>query len=120
MNLKKWTDEELVSTRDQIEAWCTKYTQSAWNGRKGYFTGLLGVFGVSTGAVFLMFDGIEVMSFVPILLGAIVCFTWWKTKQQYKNNNGFLEEIKEEITRRAKKMEKIEKNKPRLNHAALP
>ncbi|HNR09585.1 hypothetical protein [Nitrosomonas sp. H1_AOB3] len=120
MNLKKWTDEELVSTRDQIEAWCAKYVQSVWDGRKGYLTGLLGVFGISTGVVFLMFDGIEVVSFVPILLGVIVCFTWWKTKQQHKKNNGFLEEIKEEIARRAKKMEKIEKNKPQSNHAVLP
>lgn len=109
VNFKKWTDDELTSTRDQIEVWCTRHAQSVWSGRKGYIIGLLGVFGISTGIVFLIFDGVEVISFVPILLGAIVCFTWWKTKQQDKKNSGFLGEVKEEIARRTKKVEKNKK-----------
>lgn len=109
MSLKKWTDEELASARDQIEGWRTKHDQSIWNGRKGNIVGLLGVFGISTGVVFLTFDGIDVTGFIPILPGTAVCFTWWKIKQQYKKNSGFLDEVKEEITRRAKKLEKVEK-----------
>ena len=109
MSLREWTDEELVSTRDQIEGWRIKYDQSIWNGWKGNVVGLLGVFGISTGVVFLMFDGIDVAAFIPILPGIAVCFTWWKIKQQYKKNNSFLDEIREEIARRAKKLEKAEK-----------
>lgn len=105
-NLKKMTDEELTSVRDEVEAWFTRHAQSMWGGRKGYAVGLLGVFGISTGVVFLLFDGFQPGSLVPILLGGIVCFMWYKVKQQHKNNNNFLEEIKEEIARRIKKAEK--------------
>lgn len=109
MNLKKMTDEELSSVRDEVDAWFAKHAQSIWGGRKGYAVGLLGVFGVSTGIVFLLFDGFEPVSLVPILLGGVVCFMWYKIKQQHKNNSGFLEEVKEEIARRIKKAEKAAK-----------
>ncbi len=109
MNLKTWTDKELASTRGQIEEWCAKHAQSVWSGRKGYIIGLLGVFGISTGIVFLIFDGIEVISFAPMLPGGAVCFSWWRVNQQYKKNSGFLEEVKEEIARRIKKAEKNKK-----------
>ncbi|SFU52522.1 hypothetical protein SAMN05216339_103203 [Nitrosomonas eutropha] len=109
MNFKKMTDEELISTRDEVDAWCARHTQSIWSGRKGYAVGLLGVFGVSTGIVFLLFDGFEPVSLVPILLGGVVCLMWYKVKQQHKNNSNFLEGVKEEITRRTKKTEKATK-----------
>ena len=106
MNIKRWTDEELISTRDEIDAWCVRRTQSIWHGRKGYAAALFGVFGISTGVVFLFFDGFSAISFVPIILGGVVCFTWYKTKKQHEKNSNFLEEVKGEIARRAKKAEK--------------
>lgn len=109
MNFKKMTDEELASIRDEVNAWCAKHAQSIWSGRQGYAIGLLGVFGISTGIVFLLFDDFEPVDLVPILLGSVVCFMWYKVKQQHKNNSGFLKEVKEEIARRAKKAEKATK-----------
>jgi len=109
MNFKKMTDEELASIRDEIDTWCTRHAQSIWGGRKGYAVGLLGVFGVSTGIVFLLFDGFEPVSLVPILLGGVVCFMWYKVKQQHKKNSGFLEGVRDEIARRVKKIEKATK-----------
>ncbi|MXS85165.1 hypothetical protein ABO04_04350 [Nitrosomonas sp. HPC101] len=109
MNFKKMTDEELASTRDEVDAWFARYAKSIWSGRLGYAVGLLGVFGISTGVVFLMFDGFEPVDLIPILLGTVVCFMWYKVNQQHKNNSGFLGEVKEEIARRARKVEKAAK-----------
>lgn len=106
MNIKKWTDEELAATRDEIDAWCTRYSRSTWSGRMGLAVAALGVFAISTGVVFLFFDGITVMSFVLAALGGVACFTWYKTSKQHKINSNFLEEIRAEIARRTKKAEK--------------
>ncbi len=105
MSLKKWTDEKLATTRDEIEEWALKHTKSVWSGKLGILVGLLGAFAISTGIVFAFFDGVDVMSLVLVVLGSIVCFTWYKTDKQLKTNTGFLEEVKTEIARRAKKNE---------------
>jgi hypothetical protein len=106
MNLKKMTDEELVNIRDEVEVWCGKYTQSIWSGGKGYAVALFGAFGISTGMVFIIMDGFEPASLIPILLGVVICFIWFKAEQQYKKNNSFLGEVKNEIVQRKKKTER--------------
>lgn len=105
MSLKKWTDEKLATTHDEIEGWALKHTKSLWSGKAGILVGLLGAFAISTGVVFSFFDGFDVMSLVLMVLGSIVCFTWYKTDKQFKTNTGFLTEVKTEIARRAKKHE---------------
>lgn len=107
MDLKKWTNEKLAATRDEIDAWSLKYSKSVWSGKIGILVGLLGAFAISTGIVFIFFDGLDVMNLVLIILGSIVCFTWYKTEKQLKTNTGFLAEIKTEIARRAKKREQL-------------
>lgn len=103
MNIKKWTDEELSSTHDKLDAWCLKHTSSKWEGGIWLLTGLLGALAISTGVVFIFFDGMTVMSFVLIVLGGITCFSWYKSEKQRKINLEFLEELKKEIARRAKR-----------------
>ncbi|MDT8363819.1 MAG: hypothetical protein RQ714_04130 [Nitrosomonas sp.] len=105
MSLKKWDDEKLAVTRDEIEAWTIRHAKSLWSGKMGILIGLLGAFAVSTGVVFLFFDGFDVMSLVLIMLGSLACFTWYKTDKQLKTNTNFLTDIKTEITRRTRKQE---------------
>lgn len=105
MSLRKWTDEKLATAKDEIEEWTLKHAKSIWSGKMGILIGLLGAFAVSTGVVFIFFDGLEVMNLVLIVLGSIVCFTWYKTEKQLKTNTGFLTEVKMEIARRAKKQD---------------
>ncbi|HNO76148.1 hypothetical protein [Nitrosomonas mobilis] len=103
MSLKKWTDEKLATTQDEIEGWKLKHAKSVWSGKIGILVGLLGAFAISTGVVFIFFDGLDAMNLVLIILGSIVCFTWYKTDKQLKTNTEFLTGVKTEIARRAKK-----------------
>ncbi|MFO7580528.1 MAG: hypothetical protein R6W74_10040 [Nitrosomonas halophila] len=103
MNVKKWSDEKLTTTQTELDAWCFKHSKSSWAGRFELFLALIGAFAISTGVVFLFFDGITAMSFILIALGLVTSLTWYKTEQQRKTNTGFLEEVKTEIARRAKK-----------------
>lgn len=101
MEIKKWTNEELASTRDKLEDWCEKQKKSGkvmW-----IITAILGAFALSTGVVFIFFDGITLLSIVLIILGTMTCFTWYQSEKRRKNNIDFLEEIKKEITHRAKR-----------------
>lgn len=107
MSLKKWTDEKLTTTHDEIEGWALKHTKSLWSGKIGILVGLLGAFAISTGVVFLFLDGFDAMSLVLIILGAIVCFTWYKTDKQFKTNTDFLTEVNAEIARRVKKSKNL-------------
>ncbi|MGG7054663.1 hypothetical protein [Nitrosomonas sp. ANs5] len=103
MNVKKWSDEKLTTTQTELDAWCFKHSKSSWAGRFELFLALIGAFAISTGVVFLFFDGITAMSFILIALGLVTSVTWYKTEQQRKINTGFLAEVKTEIARRAKK-----------------
>lgn len=105
MDIKKWSEQELTSTHEKLDAWCQKYANTKWGGTMWFVTGLLGAFALSTGVVFIFFDGMTVMSFVLMVLGGITCFSWYKSEQQRKKNREFLEELKREITRRAKRKE---------------
>lgn len=106
MDIRKWTDEELASTREKLDEWCQKHGSKGWGNRLWLLTALLGAFAISTGVVFIFFDGITAMSIVLIVLGTITCFTWYKSEKQRKLNIDFLEQLKVEITRRAKRKEK--------------
>lgn len=103
MEIKKWSDEELSSTHEKLDAWCLKHANSKWGGAGWFVTGLLGAFALSTGVVFIFFDGLTVMSFVLIVLGGITCFSWYQSEKQRKKNMEFLQELKTEIVRRAKR-----------------
>jgi hypothetical protein len=103
MNINKWTDEELSSTRDKLDAWCLKHATPSWGNRMWLLTALLGAVAISTGVVFIFFDGISAMSIILIILGGITCYSWYKSEKQRKINMNFLKEIKVEIARRTKR-----------------
>lgn len=101
MEIKKWTDEELASTRDKLEEWCEKQKKSGqvmW-----IITALLGAFALSTGVVFIFFDGITLLSIVLMVLGAMTCITWYQSEKRHKKNIKFLDEVKREIKHRTKR-----------------
>lgn len=103
MDIKKWSNEELSSTHDKLDAWCHKNASSKWGGGMWLLTALLGALAVSTGLVFIFFDGVTVMSIVLVVLGTFTCYTWHRSEKQRKTNVEFLAELKKEIAHRAKR-----------------
>ncbi|SEQ85997.1 hypothetical protein SAMN05421690_1002137 [Nitrosomonas sp. Nm51] len=104
MSMKKWTDEELISTRDKLEEWRERY-QKAGN-KMWHFTAFLGAFAVSTGVVFIFFDGVDVLNVLLIIMGSLTCLAWYKSERRRQDNLNFLNEINRELKQRAKKAAK--------------
>lgn len=109
MSMKKWTDEELISTRDKLEEWSRKY-QKAGN-KLWHFTAFLGAFAVSTGIAFIFLDGVDVLNVLLVVMGSLTCLAWYKSEKQRKDNLKFLSEINKELKQRAKKSAK-----PKVKH----
>ncbi len=112
MSMKKWTDEELVSTRDKLDAWSKKLNSSGSGSKLWLLTAFLGAFAISTGFAFMFLDGIDVMNVVLIIMGTITCASWYKSEKQRKDNIAFLAEINKEIKSRKINEEPKQKNKP--------
>ncbi|MCP5245864.1 MAG: hypothetical protein H6937_07935 [Burkholderiales bacterium] len=104
MSMRKWTDEELVSTRDKLEEWRSKY-QKAGN-KMWHLTAFLGAFAVSTGIAFIFLDGVDVLNVLLIVMGSLTCLAWYKSEKRRKDNLTFLAEIDKEMKQRAKKTTK--------------
>jgi len=100
MSMKKWTDDELVATRDNLEAWNRRNNNLGSGSKLWLFTAFLGAFAISTGVAFIFLDGIDVMSIILITMGAITCASWYKSEKQRKDNITFLAEINKEIKSR--------------------
>ncbi len=98
--MKKWTDEELISTRDKLEAWSNNMNSSGSGSKLWLLTAFLGAFAISTGFAFMFLDGIDVMNVVLIIMGTITCASWYKSDKQRKDNLAFLTEINKEIKSR--------------------
>lgn len=110
MSMKKWTDEELVSTRDNLETW-EKRSNSSGSPKLWLLTALLGAFAISTGVAFIFLDGIDVMSVILIIMGTVTCFSWYRSDKQRKDNIAFLDEIRKEIKSRKLKDTANQKDK---------
>ena len=104
MSMKKWTDEELVSTRDKLEEWRGKY-QKAGN-KMWHFTAFLGAFAVSTGIAFIFLDGVDVLNILLVIMGFLTCLAWYKSEKRRKDNLTFLAEIDKELKQRSKRAAK--------------
>lgn len=100
MSMKKWTDEELISTRDNLEAWEKRSKSSGAGSKMWLLTALLGAFAISTGVAFIFLDGIDVMSVILIIMGVITCLSWYKSDKQRKDNMAFLTDLNKEIKSR--------------------
>lgn len=98
MSMKKWTDEELITTRDNLETWSRRNNSSGT--KLWLFTAFLGAFAISTGFAFIFLDGFDVLSIILIIMGTVTCISWYKSDKQRKDNMGFLAEINKEIKSR--------------------
>lgn len=110
MSMKKWTDEELISTRDKLEALGARQKKSS--NTMWHLTAFLGAFAVSTGIAFIFFDGVDLLNVLLIVMGSITCLAWYKSEKQRKDNQNFLFEINSELKRRKKNSAK---NKAKSN-----
>lgn len=106
MSMKRWTDEELISTRDKLEAWNLGHKTKGWGPRLWVLTALMGAFAISTGVVFIFLDGIDVLSVILIILGSVTCFSWYQSERKKKETITFLAEVNNEIDRRKRREEK--------------
>ncbi|PTN12989.1 hypothetical protein [Nitrosomonas aestuarii] len=104
MSMKKWTKEELISTRDNLEAWSSRDQKSG--SKMWHFTAFLGAFAVSTGIAFIFFDGVDVLNVLLIVMGSLTCLAWYKSEKRRKDNQTFLSEINKELKQREKKTTK--------------
>ena len=111
MSMKKWTDEELVTTRDSLEAWNSRNNSSGSGSKLWLFTAFLGAFAISTGVAFFFLDGIDVLNVILIIMGTVTCASWYKSEKQRKDNITFLAEINKEIKSRKIKDEPKSKDK---------
>jgi len=98
--MKKWTDEELVTTRDNLEAWNSRNNSLGSGSKLWLFTAFLGAFAISTGFAFIFLDGVTVLSIILMVMGTITCVSWYKSEKQRKDNIAFLAEINKEIKSR--------------------
>lgn len=111
MSMKKWTDEELITTRDSLEAWNSRNNSTGSGSKLWLFTAFLGAFAISTGVAFFFLDGIDVMNVLLIIMGTVTCASWYKSEKQRKDNIAFLAEINKEIkSRKVKDAPKHEDN----------
>lgn len=111
MSMKKWTDEELASTRGKLEAWNLGHKNKGWGPRLWLLTALMGAFAISTGVVFIFFDGLDALSLILIVLGSVTCFSWYQSERKKKENITFLAEVNDEIARRERREEKLKAEK---------
>jgi len=107
MSMKKWTDEELIATRDNMEA-LKKRQENGANSKLGLLTALIGALAISTGVAFIFLDGIDILSIILIIMGAITCVSWFKNDKVRRDNITFLFEINKEI--KSRKLDKSLKN----------
>ena len=107
MSIKKWSDEELIATRDNLEEWKDRYNRSRSGSKLWMFTAFLGALAVSTGAAFVFIDGVTILSVLLIVMGAFTCYSWYKSEKQKNDNDTYLADIHREIKRRAKRDAKV-------------
>jgi len=110
MSMKKWTDEELISTRAKLEELSARQRKSG--STMWHLTAFLGAFAVSTGIAFIFFDGVDFLNILLVVLGSITCLAWYKSEKQRKDNQNFLFEVNSELKKREKKSTK---SKPKNN-----
>jgi hypothetical protein len=103
MDLANWTDDELISIREKLQAWCTKRQEPTWGNRFLNWTGFMGAFAFLTGLTDIFFGGPTVTNALLVVLGVLACFSWYRGDKQQKKNISFLEELDQELLRRGHK-----------------
>jgi len=105
--MKNWTEEELITTRDNLEEWMSSYDGSRSGSKLWLFTAILGAFAVSTGLAFIFIDGVTILSILLIVMGSFTCYSWYKSEKQKNDNETYLADVHQELKRRAKRNAKV-------------
>ncbi|TFH12091.1 MAG: hypothetical protein E4H07_03260 [Nitrosomonadales bacterium] len=100
MDLKTQTDAELISLCDRLNIWSLKHQESKWEHRLWIVIVILGVFAFVDGVAEIFVSGITLLNIFLIMLGAIICFSWYRSEKRRKENIRFLSEINSEIAQR--------------------
>lgn len=103
MDLTDWTDEEVVSVREKLQAWRVQREAPTWGNKFLNWTGFLGAFAFLTGLTDVFFGGPTVVNILLIVLGVLASFSWYKGDKQHKKNIGFLDKLEQELVRRGHK-----------------
>lgn len=100
MELKTQTDADLISLRDKLDIWCKQHQVSKWGHRLKILIVILGLFVFIDGIADIILTGVAPLNIFLIILGAVICFSWYKSDKQRKANINFLAEINSELARR--------------------
>jgi len=115
--MKKWTDQELLTTRDNLEA--VKNRENAGqNSKLGLLTALIGALAISTGVAFIFIDGVDVFTVILIIMGVLTCFSWFRNDKRRRDNIALLSEINKEI--KSRKLDESAKKANKTNQQNSP
>jgi len=115
--MKKWTDQELLTTRDNLEA--VKNRENAGqNSKLGLLTALIGALAISTGVAFIFIDGVDVFTVILIIMGVLTCFSWFRNDKRRRDNIALLSEINKEI--KSRKLDESVKKANKTNQQNSP
>lgn len=117
MSMKKWTDQELLTTRDNLET--VKNRENAGqNSKLGLVTALIGALAISTGVAFIFIDGVDVFTVILIIMGVLTCFSWFRNDKRRRDNIALLSEINKEI--KSRKLDESAKKASKTNQQDSP
>lgn len=117
MSMKKWTDQELLTTRDNLEAVKNRENASQ-NSKLGLVTALIGALAISTGFAFIFIDGVDVFTVILIIMGVLTCFSWFRNDKRRRDNIALLSEINKEI--KSRKLDESAKKANKTNQQNSP
>ena len=117
MSMKKWTDQELLTTRDNLEA-VKNRENTGQNSKLGLLTALIGALAISTGVAFIFIDGVDAFTVILIIMGVLTCFSWFKNDKRRRDNIVLLSEINKEI--KSRKLDESAKKANKTNQQNSP
>lgn len=117
MSMKKWTDQELLTTRDNLEA-VKNRENTGQNSKLGLLTALIGALAISTGVAFIFIDGVDAFTVILIIMGVLTCFSWFRNDKRRRDNIALLSEINKEI--KSRKFDESAKKANKTNQQNSP
>ncbi|KIO47974.1 hypothetical protein [Nitrosospira sp. NpAV] len=103
MDLTNWSNEEITSVREKLQAWRIQREAPTWGNKFLNWTGFMGAFALLTGLTDIFFGGPTISNILLTVLGTLACFSWYKGDKQYKKNISFLDNLEQELVRRGHK-----------------
>ena len=60
----------------------------------------MGAFAIIDGIVDIFLDGVQALSILEIVLGTVICLSWYLSDKKGKSNINFLDKLNNELSRR--------------------